>query len=135
MFAGLVHDIGVFYLLSRAANFPELIADKPELHQLLVQWHDNIGHALLAAMNLSEEVLFAVQEHEVERPVPVLRTLADVLFVANKLANTQGGWRDPAFGEVVDTSALAGIFEGEAITALLAESEEEVQSLKAALMG
>jgi HD-like signal output (HDOD) protein len=28
MFAGLVHDIGVFYLLSRAANFPELIEDR-----------------------------------------------------------------------------------------------------------
>ena len=88
MFAGLVHDIGVFYLLSRVANFPELIDNKAELHDLLVQWHDNIGHALLAAMGLGEEVLVAVQEHEVERPVPAIKTLSDVLFVANKLANT-----------------------------------------------
>jgi HD-like signal output (HDOD) protein len=27
LFAGLVHDIGVFYLLSRAVNFPELVAE------------------------------------------------------------------------------------------------------------
>lgn len=135
MFAGLVHDIGVFYLLSRAANFPELIADKAELHQLLVQWHDNIGHALLAAMGLREEVLVAVQDHEVERPVSEVKTLADVLFVANKLANTLGGWRDPAFGDAVDTSALAGMFDAETISMLLAESEEEVRSLKAALTG
>jgi HD-like signal output (HDOD) protein len=135
MFAGLVHDIGVFYLLSRAANFPELIEDKAELHQLLVQWHDNIGHALLAAMGQSEEVLVAVQEHEVERPVTALKTLADVLFVANKLANMQGGWRDPEFAEAVDTSALAGLFDADATAVLLAESAEEVQSLKAALTG
>jgi HD-like signal output (HDOD) protein len=135
MFAGLVHDIGVFYLLSRAANFPELIEDKVELHQLLVQWHDNIGHALLAAMGLGEEVLVAVQEHEIERPVAELKTLADVLFVANKLANMLGGWRDPAFGDAVDTAALSGLFDAEAIAALLVESEEEVQSLKAALTG
>jgi HD-like signal output (HDOD) protein len=135
MFVGLVHDIGVFYLLSRAANFPELIEDKAELHQLLVQWHDSIGHALLAAMGLSEEVLVAVQEHEVERPVQVLKTLADVLFVANKIANTQGGWRDPEFDELVDTSALSGVFDADAIAALLVESAEEVQSLKAALTG
>jgi HD-like signal output (HDOD) protein len=135
MFAGLVHDIGVFYLLSRAANFPELIEDRAELHQLLVQWHDNIGHALLAAMGLGEDVLIAVQEHEIERPVVALKNLADVLFVANKLANTQGGWRDPEFGEAVDTSALAAMFDTDAIAALLTESEEEVQSLKAALTG
>jgi len=135
MFAGLVHDIGVFYLLSRVANFPELIEDKAELHDLLVQWHDNIGHALLAAMGLGEEVLVAVQEHEVERPVPAVKTLADVLFVANKLANTVGGWRDPEFGEAVDTSGLAEIFDIDTIAALLTESEEEVQSLKAALTG
>lgn len=135
MFAGMVHDIGVFYLLSRAANFPEMIEDRAELHDLLVQWHDNIGHALLAAMGLSEDVLVAVQEHEVERPIPALKTLADVLFVANKLANMRGGWRDPEFDAAVDGSALEGIFDADAIAALLAESEEEVQSLKAALTG
>ncbi len=135
MFAGLVHDIGVFYLLSRAANFSEMVEDKAELHQLLVQWHDNIGHALLAAMGISDEVLIAVQEHEVERPVLVLKNLADILFVANKLANTRGSWRDPEFGDAVDTSALAGLFNTEEMAALLAESEEEVQSLKAALTG
>jgi HD-like signal output (HDOD) protein len=135
MFVGLVHDIGVFYLLSRAANFPELIDDKAELHELLVQWHDSIGHALLAAMGLAEEVLVAVQEHEVERPVSVMKNLADVLFVANKLANTQSPWRDPEFAETPDASALTGLFDADAIAALLAESEEEVKSLKMALTG
>lgn len=135
MFAGLVHDIGVFYLLSRAANFPELIADKAELHELLVQWHDNIGHALLAAMGQPDEVLKAVQEHEVERPVRELRTLPDVLYVANKMANTMASWRDPAFGAAVDTSALAGLFDAEGLQQLLDESDEEVASLKSALVG
>lgn len=135
MFAGLVHDIGVFYLLARAANFPELIADKAGLNDLLVQWHDNIGHALLAALGQPEEVLAAVLEHEIERPVPAVKNLADLLFVANKLANIQTGWRDPELAAAVDTSVLAGLFDAEAMTGLLAESEEEVQSLKSALMG
>lgn len=135
MFAGLVHDIGVFYLLSRAANFPEMIDDRAELHYLLVQWHDSIGHALLAALGLPEDVLEAVQEHENERPISVVSTLSDVLFVANKLANTQAGWRDPEFASRVDTSALTSLFDAETIAALLAESDEEVQSLKAALAG
>lgn len=135
MFTGLVHDIGVFYLLSRATNFPDLIENRAELYELLVHWHDNIGHALLAAMGLGEELLGAVLEHEVERPVPAIKTLADVLFVANKLANLKTSWRNPDLGDEVSLAALAGLFNAEAITALLAESEEDVASLKAALAG
>jgi HD-like signal output (HDOD) protein len=71
MFAGLVHDLGVFYLMSRAANFPELVNDKVELHALLVGWHDNIGHALLSALGSPESVLVAVQEHETDREIEV----------------------------------------------------------------
>ncbi|MDR2837865.1 MAG: HDOD domain-containing protein, partial [Azonexus sp.] len=60
MFAGLVHDLGIFYLMSRAASFPELVADRVELHGLLAGWHDNIGHALLSALGSPESVLVAV---------------------------------------------------------------------------
>src|SRR5574343_1344783 len=82
MFAGLVHDIGIFYLLSRAANIPDLIADKAEVHALLVQWHDNIGHALLAALGQPEAVLDAVRDHEIAGPladIGELRPLGDLL--------------------------------------------------------
>ena len=135
MFAGLVHDIGIFYLLSRAANFPELVADQVELHALLEQWHDNIGHALLAGLGQSEGVLLAVQEHEVERTLTEIRTLPDVLYIANKMANTVCAWRDPAYGTAVDTSALAALFDAESLQQLLNESDEEVSSLKSALLG
>lgn len=133
MFSGLVHDIGVFYLLSRVANFPELIEQRGELHELLVQWHDNIGHALLAALGQADAVLEAVQEHEQERSTVDLRKLGDVLYVANKLANLQGGWRDPEFSPPVDTHLPEGLFDEQAIAAMLAESDEEVSSLKVAL--
>lgn len=135
MFAGLVHDIGVFYLLSRTVNFPELTADSAELQQLLVQWHDNIGHALLSAMGLPDELLIAVQEHEQERVVTTLATLADLLFVANKLANVQQPWRDPQFLEPVDLSVLSQLFDADTLSTLLAESADDVAGLKSALGG
>jgi len=133
MFAGLVHDLGVFYLMSRAANFPELIDDKPELYALLVDWHENIGHALLSALGSPEQVLKAVQEHETERDLREVKTLSDVLYVANKIANLTSSWRDPEFDAGVDTSILGSLFDQEALNAIVAESEEEVLSLKAAL--
>jgi len=133
MFAGLVHDIGVFYLLSRVTNFPELVTDPLALQQLLVQWHDSIGHALLAAMGLPEEVLRVVQEHEQERTIETLKTLSDVLFVANRLANVEHGWREPGLCELPAPTVLDQLFDGEALSAMLAESAEDVASLKSAL--
>lgn len=134
MFTGLVHDIGIFYLLSRAANFPELIADKAELHALLEQWHDNIGHALLAALGQPEEVLKAVQEHETERDIREIRSLSDVLYVANRMANLSFSWRDAEVGTVVNTTSLDSLFDEDSRQQLLAASDEEVASLKSALV-
>lgn len=133
MFAGLVHDIGAFYLLSRAADCPPLSNDRAELHRLLVEWHENIGHALLAAMELPEELLTAVAEHDVDRVVENVKTLADVLFVANRLANLEHGWRDPALSEAASVGSLAEFFDAEALRAVLADSAEEVASLKSVL--
>jgi HD-like signal output (HDOD) protein len=136
MFTGLVHDIGVFYLMSRAAGFPELIDDKPELHALLVGWHDNIGHALLTALGSPESVCNAVLEHENDREIKEIKTLSEVLYVANKIANRSASWRDPEFVEsAVDTSILDTLFDAATLQELIAESEEEVSSLKAALGG
>jgi HD-like signal output (HDOD) protein len=135
MFAGLVHDIGVFYLMSRAAGFPEMIADKPALYDLLVGWHDNIGHALLSALGLPESVLVAVQEHETDREIVEIKTLPDVLYVANKIANRAASWRDPEFDAGIDTSMLETIFDPEMLAEIIEESEEEVHSLKSALGG
>ena len=133
MFAGMVHDIGVFYLLSRAANFPELIADRQELNQLLVQWHDHIGHALLSSMGQSDELLVAVQEHENVRAIVKMKTLSDLVYVANVLANIKNGWREAEFAVATDFSDFAELFGEGAIDDLLIESAAEVSSLKSAL--
>lgn len=133
MFAGLVHDIGVFYLLSRAANFPDLVADKAELHALLVEWHANIGHALLSALGQPESVLTAVQDHEIARPVSAVKTLSDALYIANCLANTVKPWHDPAYAVPPDPATLAQLLDPETLKDLLDESAEEVASLKSSL--
>lgn len=135
MFTGLVHDIGVFYLMSRAAGFPELVADKAELHSLLVGWHDNIGHALLSALGSPESVLQAVQEHETDREIKAIRTLSDVIYIANKIANRTSSWRDAKLDGAVDTSMLDSLFDAETLAEIVQESEEEVASLKKALGG
>lgn len=135
MFAGLVHDLGVFYLMSRAANFPDLLNDRTEFYALLVGWHDSIGHALLSALEQPESILLAVLEHENDRGIDEAKSLSDVLYIANKIANRTCRWRDAEFDGAVDTSVLERVFDAATLQDLIRESEEEVLSLKAALSG
>jgi hypothetical protein len=76
-----------------------------------------------------------VQEHETDREIVEVKSLTDVLYVANKIANRASSWRDPEFDEGVDTSMLDTIFDADTLAEIIEESEEEVQSLKAALGG
>ena len=72
---------------------------------------------------------------ETDREVGELKTLSDVLYVANKIANRSSSWRDPELDGEVDTSMLDTLFDAETLAEIVEESEEEVQSLKAALGG
>jgi putative nucleotidyltransferase with HDIG domain len=86
LFCGLVHDIGYFYLLSRASKFPELAEDEIELEAVLRTWHAPIGHAVLGAFGLSDAVLTAVAEHDADCYSVPLETLTDVVVAANLLS-------------------------------------------------
>ncbi|MDR0528954.1 MAG: HDOD domain-containing protein [Zoogloeaceae bacterium] len=132
MFAGMVHDIGVFYLLSRAAQFPEMVEDRPALYDLLMGWHDNIGHALLSALGQPEAILVAVQEHEQDREIGEEKSLSDVLFIANKIANTMSCWHDGGT-DADEMERLTRILGEKTLKEIREESEEAVISLKRAL--
>lgn len=133
MFTGLVHDIGVFYLLYRTASFPEMVADAAMLHELLVRWHADIGHALLAAMGMPDDLLTLVQEHETERSVTTVNSLADILFVANRLAGIEQSWRDPLLSPPDDGATVRKLLDTETLRALRNESSADIASLKRAL--
>jgi len=87
LLAGLVHDLGAFYMLYRAAQYPEL-RDRPEsMKYLIVQWHESIGVTLLSALGMPEEIVDATIDHEQPRAMlEEVRTLADVIYVSNILA-------------------------------------------------
>lgn len=86
MLAGLVHDIGVFYLLYLAADYPAVCDDRAEMLRLIAQWHANIGHAVLTSLELPEEITVAAAEHDRPRSITGLRTIADVVYAANRMA-------------------------------------------------
>lgn len=97
MFAGLVHDIGAFYLLFRCAEHPILSQDHEGLLSLVIDWHDSIGHALLAAMQQPDSILDAVQDHEscgvIDNDSPA--TLHEIVVLADRFAHGMVSWLPP----------------------------------------
>lgn len=87
MLAGLVHDLGAFFMLNRVENYPELV-DRPDtVRYLVAQWHEGIGTTLLDALGLPEEVIEAVKEVDIpRRKITTPGTLADVVYIANLFA-------------------------------------------------
>jgi len=93
LLAGLVHDLGAFYMLYRAAQYRELRGNPEAVRQLIVEWHESIGVTLLHALGMSEDVVEAMIDHDQPRAAPEsVRSLADVVYVANILAGTHSEW-------------------------------------------
>src|SRR5664279_4993389 len=85
LFAGIVHDIGRFYLWSRVTKYHELKGASAEIASLVDAWHPAVGHAILASLGASEAICDAVNRHEDGdfRSPPV--DLPDVLNIANRV--------------------------------------------------
>jgi len=130
LFAGVVHDIGRFYLLSRAAAHADLAGDPGELDGLIQEWHPSIGQAVLHEFGLSEATLRAVAEHEHHVPTLPPRQLVDIVTLANRVALQTTPPRYPAHVER-DVPPI----EDAALLQTLADSAEEIRTLLAALRG
>lgn len=93
LLAGLVHDLGAFYMLYRATRYEEL-RERPEtVKHLIMQWHESIGVTLLGALGLPEDVVQASVDHDHPRSVPdIPRTLAEVVYISNVLAGAHHEW-------------------------------------------
>lgn len=61
MLAGLLHDVGKFYILNRANHYQLLFTSQRALWNLVDAWHSNIGAAILENWSISDDIRNAVQ--------------------------------------------------------------------------
>ena len=93
MLGGLIHDLGAFYMLYRSTQYEELRHRPESVKYLIIQWHESIGVSLLGALGLPNEITEATIDHDRIRPTPdPVRTLQDVIYVANMLAGGHFEW-------------------------------------------
>ena len=130
MLAGLVHNIGVFYLMYRAAEYPEYRDNEPAMLELLAGWHEGVGESLLHILGLPERIIEAVRDHDRLQNIETPNSLADVLYFANLLAGWDTNWA-PIPDD--DQEATMRVTDRERYADLVAEAEEDIAELRAAL--
>ena len=129
-FAGMVHDIGQFFLLARVWEYPEMLTDESPLSDLVRVWHAPIGRAVLAAMNMPQELVDAVDDPEMYGGVWPPDCIPDLIFVANLIVETPNPF-SPELDELrhgLARAATLGLDETR-LAEVLAESVEERQAL------
>lgn len=133
LFAAIVHEVGGFYLLSRADEFPGLLDQEPE------NWIE-AGAELISRAVLKKLAIPALVSAAIESLRDALLTmppdsLLDTLLLAKQfspvpspLAQSTGAaldWSESVLDLVLDSDTLSSI---------LAESEQEVRSMSAVLL-
>lgn len=130
MLAGLVHDIGIFYLLYRAAEYPEYRRNLPATLELLRGWHESIGESLLHILGLPESITEAVRDHHQLMNVETPCSVRDVLYFANLLADDE----QQLLGADSDAIEMESRATDRArYIDLIKEAEEDILDLRAAL--
>ena len=133
-FAGIVHEVGSFYLISRASDFPGLLGSDLE------PWHEeaeaSVGRAVLSALEIPAHIVEAIETLWSGYLAMPPTSLGDTLLLADELSPIES-----------PIDALSGmsrkgmaveieiVIDDETLTSILAESAEEVASLSAALKG
>lgn len=130
MYAGIVHDIGQFYLLSRAVEYPELLDGDAELSALMFDFHKEVGRAVLESLGTPESVIQAVEDHELYGSGFPPRRAGDVLYLANRMSPVVNPF---ARGEEGAPDAASFGEHAEVIERLVAQSRAEIDALIGAL--
>lgn len=130
MLTGLVHNIGVFYLMYRAAEYPEYRNNEPAMIELLVGWHEGIGESLLHILGIPAQITDAVRDQNLIRNFESPCTLADVLYFAKQLADGKPLWQQACLN---GDDAAAQEESRLRYADLLHEAEEDILDLRAAL--
>jgi len=136
MLAGLLHDIGKFYILNRVQDFPELFDDPRHLEELLVSWHPGVGKAIVESWGFPASIAEAVDEHEMlDRDHKASPDVTDVVLVANLVAHLTGMPEEAGtdFASIPACRRLS--LDYPAMRSLLEESAEEISSMEQALGG
>lgn len=135
MLAGIVHDLGRFYLLGVAAEYhPELLKDQATLVIALDELDRTAGRRLLEALGLPPTIVDAVAQRGVFGGSMPPQSLSDVLFLACWLAPSANPFEDTELRETARAQEGAALgLDRQTIADFVTASGDEIYSIALAL--
>ena len=133
LFAGIVHEIGGFYMLSRAGEFPELLDG--DFADWIEGGEVEVGRAVINDLKLPKLVVAAIEQFWDGLLAMPPVTLADTLLLAEVLSSIPSPLRHVSSNGLEGSSkASIEMVIGESVLSqILADSATEISSLTAAL--
>lgn len=136
MFAGIVHDLGRFYLLSRVVDFPVLLENPSILAETVNDLSERMTTRVLNELNLPSTIVEAVVASREFSGVMPPTTMGDVLFIARAVSPRPDPINDLDARVIpVANSAVALGLDQNTITEVIAASGDEIYSIAIALEG
>lgn len=134
MFAAIVHEVGGFYLLSRADEFPGLLDEDPENWISLCE--EVVSREVMRKLSIPEPVMDAIRNLRTGLLNMPPSTLLDTLLLANQFAPVASPLALPETAPATphEDSALDFVVDKSTLEDILKESEDEVRSMSAALL-
>lgn len=134
-FAGIIHEVGGFYLISRAADYPGLLEGEDGS---LLAWEEvgaaQVGRAVLQRLDAPAAVIAAIEGMWAGYLAMPPENLADTLLLADRLAPVESPLAQLAGNGREGSAANIDVaLDDETLSSILAESAEDVASLIAAL--
>jgi len=137
LFAGIVHEVGGFYLLSRSEEFPSLLEDHPyQSDDVLEENHEiYIGRAVLHQLLVPKRVISAIETLWYGTKTMPPETLGETLLLANELAQFASPLEHRDTIVINATAAELDCELGETtLRQVLAASTDDLQSLTTSLI-
>jgi len=131
LFAGIVHELGGFYLISRANDFPGLLDGDPA--DWVEQAEPEIGRLLLQRLAIPDSIVDAIESMWEGMLALPPASLGDTLLLANDLAPVPSPLYDVSSEDAAIAPVIDALVDNGMLSAILAESAAEVESLTAAL--
>jgi len=128
MLGGLIHDVGILPILSRAESYPGIFNYPQIMNAVIADLHGDIGYSILESWRFPLEFAIAAAQHDnLNHNSAIGPNLVDIIQVANLLnyvgtdhPHTAVDWNTvPAFTKLGVTPAI-GI-------AILKDAEAEIQ--------
>lgn len=135
LLAGLLHDIGHYYVLLRADAYPDLLHEPEALARLREELHGYMGKRILEAWHFPQEMTQAAEEHgQLTRIHDGPADLTDVVMVANLHANLRLKKTSPVPWDQIPAFQALALTPEKSIEAMK-QSRTEIEAMASALRG